>query len=255
MIDLMCHIKQYSKNDINVYVPDKSTNNIKPFMSEFYKQVNYVRNNLFELNQMIETLQKLQNDLFSNQNNKTSSLNNDIDIIFYDLYHKLEKIKLYNTNNYTEKRIVCNIHTALFYSFSNLRQYHNELQTQYEKHNKTIKNIYINYSDSNIDNSLQFQLLNTHTKLELATDTYNYVQARHKDILNLENSVHEVNQLFLDMISLVDIQGETINRITYNISTACDHCRDAKETLVDVHMVKENKTRSIAKCFKIFTHF
>ncbi|CAG2123323.1 unnamed protein product, partial [Medioppia subpectinata] len=39
------------------------------------------------------------------------------------------------------------------------------------------------------------------------------IQARHADIIKLENSIREMHDMFIDMTILIENQGETINRI------------------------------------------
>lgn len=48
------------------------------------------------------------------------------------------------------------------------------------------------------------------------------VQARHKDILQLEKSIRELRDMFLEMAVLVEGQGEMVNRIEYNVANARD---------------------------------
>jgi len=42
------------------------------------------------------------------------------------------------------------------------------------------------------------------------------IQSRHEDILKLEESLRELRQLFLDMQTLVESQGEMLNEIENN---------------------------------------
>ncbi|CAF1269632.1 unnamed protein product, partial [Didymodactylos carnosus] len=43
------------------------------------------------------------------------------------------------------------------------------------------------------------------------------IEARHRDIIKLENSIKELHDMFIDMANLVQTQGEMIDRIEYNV--------------------------------------
>lgn len=48
------------------------------------------------------------------------------------------------------------------------------------------------------------------------------VQARHHDIMKLEQSVKDLRDLFIEMAVLVESQGTMIDRIEYNVSNAAE---------------------------------
>lgn len=48
------------------------------------------------------------------------------------------------------------------------------------------------------------------------------VQARHQDIMKLEESVRELRDLFIEMAVLVENQGTMIDRIEYNVQNAAE---------------------------------
>lgn len=54
------------------------------------------------------------------------------------------------------------------------------------------------------------------------------IQARHEDIIKLEKSIRELNELFMDMANLVSAQGELIDRIDYNVAQTKDHVEEAR---------------------------
>ncbi|XP_074637448.1 syntaxin-1A-like isoform X2 [Acropora palmata] len=54
------------------------------------------------------------------------------------------------------------------------------------------------------------------------------IEARHRDIINLEKSIQELHEMFLDMAMLVESQGEMIDRIEYNVEQAVDFVQSAK---------------------------
>lgn len=70
------------------------------------------------------------------------------------------------------------------------------------------------------------------------TDFLIHAQKRHNEIIKLEKSLYEVNQLFIDMMVLTNSQGETIDHILKNVQSSKQKIKDsitdlsdAKETL------------------------
>ncbi|XP_054155008.1 syntaxin-1A-like [Oppia nitens] len=49
------------------------------------------------------------------------------------------------------------------------------------------------------------------------------IEARHADIIKLENSIRELHDMFMDMALVVDIQGETIDSIEQHVRNAGDY--------------------------------
>merc|ERR1739838_126790 len=68
------------------------------------------------------------------------------------------------------------------------------------------------------------------------------IEARHRDIIKLENSIRELHDMFMDMAMLVESQGEMIDRIEYNISQAVDYVETARENTKKA-FVYQNKAR------------
>ncbi|XP_065314408.1 syntaxin-like isoform X2 [Gordionus sp. m RMFG-2023] len=54
------------------------------------------------------------------------------------------------------------------------------------------------------------------------------IEARHQDIIKLENSIRELHDMFMDMAMLVESQGEMIDRIEYNVEQSVDYIETAK---------------------------
>ncbi|XP_022647563.1 syntaxin-like [Varroa jacobsoni] len=77
----------------------------------------------------------------------------------------------------------------------------------------------------NVDVFTQGTIMKTAKAKEALAD----VQARHKDILQLEKSIRELRDMFLEMAVLVEGQGEMVNRIEYNVANARDFVEQAKK--------------------------
>eukprot|EP01126_Amoeba_proteus_P029221 TRINITY_DN2880_c0_g1_i14.p1 TRINITY_DN2880_c0_g1~~TRINITY_DN2880_c0_g1_i14.p1 ORF type:complete len:127 (-),score=36.79 TRINITY_DN2880_c0_g1_i14:196-576(-) len=62
-------------------------------------------------------------------------------------------------------------------------------------------------------------------------ESKNYMQQRHRELLKLEKSLKEVNQLFNDMAILVQEQGEVIDRISFQVASIKVKVEEGKTTL------------------------
>jgi len=80
-----------------------------------------------------------------------------------------------------------------------------------------------------------------------ARQTLADIEARHSDIMKLENSIRELHDMFMDMAMLVENQGEMIDRIEYNVEHAVDYVQTATQDTK-----KALKYQSKARRKKIF---
>ncbi|CAG7825268.1 unnamed protein product [Allacma fusca] len=80
-----------------------------------------------------------------------------------------------------------------------------------------------------------------------ARQTLADIEARHADIIKLENSIRELHDMFMDMAMLVESQGEMIDRIEYHVEHAVDYVQTATQDTK-----KALKYQSKARRKKIF---
>jgi len=62
-----------------------------------------------------------------------------------------------------------------------------------------------------------------------AKQTLADIEARHADIIKLENSIRELHDMFMDMAMLVESQGEMIDRIEYHVDQSVEYVGKAME--------------------------
>ncbi|XP_058166223.1 syntaxin-1A isoform X3 [Anopheles ziemanni] len=87
-----------------------------------------------------------------------------------------------------------------------------------------------------------------------AKQTLADIEARHADIIKLENSIRELHDMFMDMAMLVESQGEMIDRIEYHVEHAMDYVQtatqDTKKALKYQSKARRKKVM-IAVCLSI----
>ncbi|KAL2092411.1 hypothetical protein ACEWY4_012209 [Coilia grayii] len=64
---------------------------------------------------------------------------------------------------------------------------------------------------------------------QITRQALNEIESRHQDIIRLESSIKELHDMFMDMAMLVENQGEMINNIEKNVTSAVDYIASAKE--------------------------
>ncbi|KAM7540241.1 hypothetical protein Aperf_G00000024878 [Anoplocephala perfoliata] len=77
---------------------------------------------------------------------------------------------------------------------------------------------------------------------QMARQTLDEIEARHQDIIKLEQSIKELHDMFQDVSTLVESQQETIDKIEYNVDNAQDYVETAKKD-VEKAVVYQKKSR------------
>lgn len=65
-----------------------------------------------------------------------------------------------------------------------------------------------------------------------AKQTVADIEARHADIIRLENSIRDLHDMFMDMAILVENQGEMIDRVEYLVEQTKDHVESGQSELI-----------------------
>lgn len=87
-----------------------------------------------------------------------------------------------------------------------------------------------------------------------AKQTLADIEARHADIIKLENSIRELHDMFMDMAMLVESQGDMVDRIEFHVDSSRDHVTTGQQELVQAvkYMAKARKKKvMIAVCLSI----
>lgn len=79
-----------------------------------------------------------------------------------------------------------------------------------------------------------------------AKQTLADIEARHADIIKLENSIRELHDMFMDMAMLVESQGEMIDRIEYHVEHAMDYVQTATQDTKKA-LKYQSKARRVSK--------
>ncbi|XP_041816346.1 syntaxin-2-like isoform X2 [Chelmon rostratus] len=88
----------------------------------------------------------------------------------------------------------------------------------------------------------------------MSSQALSEIECRHRDILCLESSVKELHEIFADTAMLLEIQGELINNIEKNVTSAAEYVDKSKAETYKAVTYKKNpyKVASLPSFLKPF---
>ena len=107
-------------------------------------------------------------------------------------------------------------------------------------------------------------------KTQKTQQSLDEIEARHRDITKLENSIRELHHMFLDLAILVTdqvkhmfslcfriqyfpIKGEMIDSIEHNVSNAVEYVEDAAEDIIITDRYRK-KVSNVKYIIMLFTY-
>lgn len=158
-----------------------------------------------------------------------------------------------NKNYECEKRTLNNIYFCYIRNFENSVQYSSSILSEIknEQQNKIIRdteNFLGNLSEEQkvaiindpgyVSELMENKLTMGNAHIQLQNKVKD-LEERHKDIIRLENNINNMHKLFLDLAILVQQQGEIVDNIASNISSAKD--------FIDKGVIELNKAHEYQK--------
>eukprot|EP00917_Polyrhabdina_sp_WS-2016_P025503 GHVP01054907.1.p1 GENE.GHVP01054907.1~~GHVP01054907.1.p1 ORF type:complete len:324 (+),score=52.48 GHVP01054907.1:615-1586(+) len=245
-------------HDIESQLPDRDHPK-NEFMKDYFTKVDIVKSGINEVQQSCYRIVKLkqaslsstdsqQDKENSNQLNKILSKTNQNVLA---IKKALETLKLENETyaqkspGSSESRIRDNLHATLTRKFREVLSQYQTLQTTYkqdvkEKVTRQVKIVYPNATPEELNEiidgdpeaasqAISLKISGGHESLR---DALSDIQEKYNDIRKLENSVQELHQMFVDLSTLVDAQGELLDQIEYSVTSAVDYTEKAEQELV-----------------------
>jgi len=133
----------------------------------------------------------------------------------------------------SEARMRMNLHKTLAQKFVALSQEYQEIQTKYkekyrERVGRQLKIVNPDATKEDVDALMKAggdkdvfaQTLMQQRSDQAAKNALADIQDKHRDVMRLEQSLVELHQLFVDMATLVEVQGEMLDNIEYSVQQA-----------------------------------
>lgn len=185
--------------------------------------------NISILENLINELDKLNGSiLFNVDSNKIKSLKKErIELITkIDKQCRLTKINLHETT----------IFNHLIKKYITIQQRYRDTEINIHATQLVMKNpeLTMDMAIAKINNGYDTDniLCLVNPKSLTTNDTLNYVTLRHKEIMKLERSIQELNELFISTYAIVENQGKTIDKIANTTTIAKNHIKGAKHELI-----------------------
>uniref|UniRef100_A0A3B5L3L8 t-SNARE coiled-coil homology domain-containing protein n=1 Tax=Xiphophorus couchianus TaxID=32473 RepID=A0A3B5L3L8_9TELE len=162
------------------------------------------------------------------------------------------------TNNSVICRIRRNQHSHLTRWFSEVMKSYHKIQisfrekckAQIQRHLEIVDKV---TTDDELEDMLQRDNLaifvsNIHFDAQFSSLALSEIEGRHQDIISLECSIKELHEIFTDTAILLEMQGELINNIEKNVTSAGGDVRASKEETQKALEYKKNPYKVIFTC-------
>eukprot|EP01055_Gregarina_sp_Pseudo9_P001318 Gregarina_sp_Pseudo_9__1317@NODE_1880_length_1277_cov_28_443457_g1744_i0_p1_GENE_NODE_1880_length_1277_cov_28_443457_g1744_i0NODE_1880_length_1277_cov_28_443457_g1744_i0_p1_ORF_typecomplete_len324_score68_69Syntaxin/PF00804_25/1_7e47SNARE/PF05739_19/3_4e13Syntaxin_2/PF14523_6/7_1e07Syntaxin_2/PF14523_6/94GHMP_kinases_C/PF08544_13/4_3e03GHMP_kinases_C/PF08544_13/1_2GHMP_kinases_C/PF08544_13/15Orf78/PF06024_12/0_0038CD225/PF04505_12/0_0069Synaptobrevin/PF00957_21/1_8e03Synaptobrevin/PF00957_21/1_4 len=237
---------------------DQATND--GFMVEYLGQINTIKKGIANIRQIEDKVRLLKNQMVltatpateKELSNELQACMNEANKSIMATKKALESLKqendLFRSRNpeSSEARIRENMHAVLTRKFRELLTEFQTIQTEYkktvkEKIERQVKIVYPEASEKEVQEMVDdadagaaqqaifARMTGAHESLAYA---YQDIQDKHRDVKRLEQSVQELHQMFVDLATLVEAQGELLDQIEYAVGAAKDYTEKAEKDLV-----------------------
>ncbi|XP_050466012.1 syntaxin-1A isoform X2 [Cataglyphis hispanica] len=229
---------------VNVGAPDD-------FMTEFFAEVEEIREMIDRIQTNVEDVKKKHSAILSAPQTdekvklELEDLMSDIKKTANKVRAKLKVIEQnieqeeHTNKSSADLRIRKTQHSTLSRKFVEVMTEYNRTQTDYRERCKGRIQRQLEITGRTTTNEELEEMLEQGNpavftqgiimETQQAKQTLADIEARHADIIKLENSIRELHDMFMDMAMLVESQGEMIDRIEYHVEHAVDYVQTATQ--------------------------
>lgn len=237
----------------NVKDVERQDTEVDQEMASFIKRIDtgrgYVENIEAKLQLISETHEQALSAISETQKGenqkKADALTSDVQIDGNKVRNLLKQIATENkaskNSNTPLARLKRSQHAALSAKFFDAMNEYNEIQRIHKSKMRVMLSRQLKiakpdaseeevnkFLDAGDLNPFSFSTTNT-MEMKKALDDVNQ---RHKELLKLEESMKELQSLFIDMAAMVEQQGALIDQIAFNVGEAEQHTETAKKGLI-----------------------
>lgn len=220
------------------------------FMDEFFEQVDEIRQMIDRIANNVDDVKKKHSAILSapqtddKMKEELEELMSDIKKTANKVRGKLKVIEQnieqeeHSNKSSADLRIRKTQHATLSRKFVEVMNDYNACQIDYRERCKGRIQRQLEITGRNTTNDELEDMLESGNpaiftqgiimETQQAKQSLKDIEARHNDIIKLENSIRELHDMFMDMAMLVESQGEMIDRIEYNVEQSVDYIETAK---------------------------
>ncbi|XP_017793125.1 PREDICTED: syntaxin-1A isoform X2 [Habropoda laboriosa] len=229
---------------VNVGAPDD-------YMTEFFAEVEEIRAMIDKIQKNVEDVKKLHSTILSAPQTD-EKVKMDLEDLMSDIKKTANKVRAklkvieqnieqeeHTNKSSADLRIRKTQHSTLSRKFVEVMTEYNRTQTDYRERCKGRIQRQLEITGRTTTNEELEEMLEQGNpavftqgiimETQQAKQTLADIEARHADIIKLENSIRELHDMFMDMAMLVESQGEMIDRIEYHVEHAVDYVQTATQ--------------------------
>ncbi|RNA22046.1 syntaxin-1A isoform X2, partial [Brachionus plicatilis] len=239
------------------------------FMEEFFNQVEDIRSNVESIHKYVNEVKKLHSTILAAPTTD-DKIKDELEDRMAEIKKTAQKVrqKLKTMESHIEQeesdssrqsadlRIRKTQHSTLSRKFIEVMNDYNNAQIDYRERCKARIQRQLEITGKKTDEEEIERMLESGNpqiftegilmETKVAKQTLADIEARHKDILKLEQSIKELHDMFMDMAMLVESQGEMIDRIEFNIQQSVDFILTAnQDTKKAVKFQREARRKKI----------
>ncbi|KAH9390046.1 Syntaxin-1A, partial [Tyrophagus putrescentiae] len=219
------------------------------YMEEFFTEVEQIRENIEKMQTNVEEVKKIHSAILSAPQTD-DKVKQQLEDLMADIKRTANRVRgklkvmeqnieqLEQTSMMSaDFRIRKTQHSMLSQKFVEVMTDYNKTQTDYRERCKARIQRQLEITGRSTTNEELEEMLESGnpaiftqgimTDTQQAKQTLADIEARHADIIKLENSIRELHDMFMDMAMLVESQGEMIDRIEFHVSSALEYVEEA----------------------------
>uniref|UniRef100_A0AAR5P6V5 t-SNARE coiled-coil homology domain-containing protein n=1 Tax=Dendroctonus ponderosae TaxID=77166 RepID=A0AAR5P6V5_DENPD len=221
------------------------------FMNQFFQEVEDIREMIDKIQANVEEVKKKHSSILSapQSDDKTKQ---ELEDLMSDIKKSANKVRAKlkvieqgidneetNNKNSADLRIRKIQQSTLSRKFVEVMTEYNRTQTDYRERCKARIMRQLEITGRTTTNEELEEMLEQDNsavftqgiimETQQAKQTLADIEARHADIIKLENSIRELHDMFMDMAMLVENQGEMIDRIEFHVEHAVDYVQTATQ--------------------------
>jgi len=228
----------------------------KVFMEEFFKQVEDIRDNVDSIHKFVNEVKKLHSTILAapttddKVKDELEERMAEIKKTAQKVRQKLKEIEAliasYRLENQealakyenVEFRIKKILFSYLSHYFTDIMAMYNSVQIEHRENCKGRITRQLEITGKKTDEDEIERMLESGNpqiftegilmETKIAKQTLADIEARHKDILKLEQSIKELHDMFMDMAMLVESQGKMIDNIESSVNNTQNYVEEAK---------------------------
>lgn len=224
------------------------------FMDEFFAEVEEIREMIDRIQTNVEEVKKRHSAILSAPQTD-EKVKQELEDLMADIKKTANKVRAklkvieqsieqeeQSNKSSADLRIRKTQHSTLSRKFVEVMTEYNRTQTDYRERCKGRIQRQLEITGRTTTNEELEAMLDTGNpavftqgiimETQQAKQTLADIEARHADIIKLENSIRELHDMFMDMAMLVENQGELVDNIEHHVAESQYQIVNAKEEMV-----------------------